>query len=123
MIVKSHPRPHLLAIGVLFLVSLMLGISFNSALRLTGGRPLIPRIRGVQSRYGRTGSSLASSMTSTEVSAKFDAVMHPKYEHLESFHIAEYGLHGALYKHTKSGAQVLPFFFRVIFRCKMIILL
>jgi hypothetical protein len=32
---------------------------------------------------------------------------HPNYEQLDTFTINEYGLHGALYKHKQSGAEVI----------------
>jgi hypothetical protein len=53
-------------------------------------------------------ASSASALFSTVAApAQVVAASHPSYEEVETFKIAEYGLHGTLYKHRKSGAEVI----------------
>lgn len=47
-------------------------------------------------------------LASTQVhSSSAQFVSHPSYHQLDTFTISEYGLHGVLYKHKKSGAEVI----------------
>jgi len=50
----------------------------------------------------RSTANYASTVEAAKV-----AITHPSFDAVEAFDIAEYGLTGALYKHKKSGAQVI----------------
>jgi hypothetical protein len=39
--------------------------------------------------------------------SSFQHPSHPSYERIQDFQIKEYGLNGSIFKHKKSGAQVL----------------
>mmetsp|Transcript_24982 Transcript_24982/g.54016 ORF Transcript_24982/g.54016 Transcript_24982/m.54016 type:complete len:1053 (+) Transcript_24982:155-3313(+) len=61
-----------------------------------------------RSRAYRASSTIALfSSVAPSMAKVVAAASHPSYEEVETFKIAEYGLEGTLYKHRKSGAQVI----------------
>lgn len=64
--------------------------------------------RGGGSRWASTTVMSAAAQTSPSLSVhKRDSAGHPAYEVLEEDFVAEYGATTTLYKHLKSGAEVL----------------
>jgi hypothetical protein len=91
-------KNYILFLGAMIAVSLIAGLRSNS------------RVLGLARGKSRFPSSLYSS-SSVAVSAN-EAILkpiaiHPSFDVVENFFVKEYGLTGTLYKHKKSGAQVL----------------
>jgi hypothetical protein len=57
--------------------------------------------------YRASSTSALFSSVAPSMAKVVAAASHPSYEEVETFKIAEYGLEGTLYKHRKSGAQVI----------------
>lgn len=90
---------------------------------VSASSPSLPRARWASTMMSATAQSAAVGGPSLSVHKKQESPTHPAYDVVEEDFVAEYGATTTLYKHKKSGAEVLSVQIdddnkvRVQFRC------